>query len=231
MAEVDPLWGALTTPDRDIAPDEFIAEGEREIARLLDHAATLGHPTRRGRALDFGCGPGRLTRALAERFGSAVGVDLSARMVETARRLNADITNCEFIAGERTLERFGAGEFDLVYSNLVLQHVSDPEAVLDYVAGFARVLGDGGLLAFQLLTAIPPLRRLQPRRRLYHGLRRCGLSPELLVRRLHLDPIGLYAVDAAAVESTLARAGARLIRADEDRWSGAIVSTTYFATN
>ena len=43
---------------------------------------------RRDRALDFGCGVGRLTRALGTRFESALGVDISAGMIEQARRLN-----------------------------------------------------------------------------------------------------------------------------------------------
>jgi SAM-dependent methyltransferase len=232
LADLDPMWGALTTPRRarDWDPAEFLASGEEEVARLLEHAETLGRPAARGRALDFGCGPGRLTRALARRFESAVGVDLAPGMADAARRLNADVANVEFRAGERVLDELGDGEFDLVYSNLVLQHVSDPEMVLEYVAGFARVLAPGGLIAFQLLTAIPPARRIQPRRRLYELLRGAGVPPRTLFRRLRLDPIGLYAVPGEAVEAALTRAGAKPIRSDEARWPGGIRSVTYFAT-
>ena len=65
--------------------EEFFATGEAEFAHVSRVAETLGRPGRRGRALDFGCGVGRLTRALGERFESAIGVDISAGMVEQAR--------------------------------------------------------------------------------------------------------------------------------------------------
>ena len=231
LAELDPLWGALTTDARRAwSTSEFIGSGEEEIAGLLAHAVTLGYPAERERALDFGCGPGRLTRALAQHFGSSVGVDLSPRMVEVAQRLHADVENCRFLTGERVLDGFGDAEFDLVYSNLVLQHVSDPSAVAEYVAGFARVLRPGGLLAFQLLTELPVLRRVQPRRRLYEALRAAGVPPRTLFRRMRLDPIGLYAIDATRVEATLTTAGAAVLRADEALWPGRVRSTTYFAT-
>ena len=50
----------------------------------------LGVTVSRGRALDFGCGAGRLTRALAARFESVVGVDVADAMLDKARALNAD---------------------------------------------------------------------------------------------------------------------------------------------
>jgi len=232
LSGLDPLWAALTSETKrgDWDRSEFIASGEEEIARLLAHAATLGCPVGRARALDFGCGPGRLTRALAQRFKSNVGVDVSPGMVEVARSLNADIDNCRFLAGERVLDRLNDEEFDLVYSNLVLQHISDPGAVLKYVAGFVRVLAPGGLLAFQLLTEIPFVRRVQPRRRLYRALRAAGIPAGGLFRRLRLDPIGLYAVAATRVDAALTGAGAELIHADEEVWPGGIRSRTYFAT-
>lgn len=232
LAEIDPYWAALTEEakrgDRDASG--FLDSGKDEIDRLLDHASTLGHPVARGAALDFGCGPGRLARALAAHFRSSVGVDVSPRMIDTARGLNADVENCRFLAGPRALTELDDGSFDLVYSNLALQHVSDRDAVIGYVLEFVRVLAPGGLVAFQLLTHIPLLRQLQPRRRLYQALRRAGAPPGFLYHRLRLDPVGMYAVDDQAVRSALERAGATVIHADESTWTGGIRSATYFAT-
>jgi len=44
----------------------------------------VGRPLRFGRALDFGCGPGRVTRALAAWFDESVGVDVSPVMIAEA---------------------------------------------------------------------------------------------------------------------------------------------------
>jgi SAM-dependent methyltransferase len=159
LAELDLYWAALTDrTKRSGAWDraEFLATGEREIEGLLRYAAELGYPRGREAALDFGCGPGRLTRALALRFREAVGVDVSSRMVREAREINADVPNCRF-EGADAMDRFAGDSFDLVYSNLVLQHVSDGAAVAGYVAEFVRLLAPGGLLAtFSCSGGVPP---------------------------------------------------------------------------
>ena len=87
LAEIDPLWAVLTLRGRkggrwDV--DEFFATGEAEVGHVISIAETLGRPARAERALDFGCGVGRLTRALGARFESALGVDISAGMVDQA---------------------------------------------------------------------------------------------------------------------------------------------------
>src|SRR3712207_4174162 len=100
LAELDPYWAALTDDTKregDWDRSEFIATGRDEIDRLLRHAAELGVPGGRRAALDFGCGPGRLTRALAGHFESSVGVDASEWMIREARALNADVENCRFV--------------------------------------------------------------------------------------------------------------------------------------
>lgn len=133
-------------------------------------------------------------------------------------------------AGEQALAELGGRSFDLAYSNLVFQHVSDRAAVREYIAELVRVLAPGGLLAFQLLTHVPLVRRLQPRRRIYGALRRAGASPGFLYRRLRVDPVGMYAIDRDEVRATLERAGAKIIRVDESAWPGGIRSATWFAT-
>src|SRR5207248_3614710 len=66
FGKTDPLWAILTQPDKRHGKwkyDEFFACGEEEIGRILRHAEALAFPLRWGRALDFGCGAGRLTQA------------------------------------------------------------------------------------------------------------------------------------------------------------------------
>ena len=63
--------------------------------QLLDEL--VGEAGRMGTICDLGCGPGHVARYLQERGASVVGVDLSPRMVETARKLNPGI---EFSQGD-----------------------------------------------------------------------------------------------------------------------------------
>ena len=91
LAAVDPLWAILAAPERRWGRwplEEFFATGEEEIAQVLDVASGLGYPTQHERALDFGCGVGRLTRALSGRFREAVGIDISEEMIRLARELS-----------------------------------------------------------------------------------------------------------------------------------------------
>jgi SAM-dependent methyltransferase len=152
FGEQDPLWAVLTERDRRggrWSVEEFFATGRREIADVLRLADSLGRPTDRNDALDFGCGAGRLTQALADSFGSAVGVDISRSMLAAAEKYNTH-PNCRFVLNERPdLSVFDAASFDLVYSTIVLQHIPPPMA-LGYLAEFARVLRPGGLAVFTL---------------------------------------------------------------------------------
>ncbi len=143
LAATDPLWAVLTDPARKggrWTREEFLATGEAEIAEVLERAERLGRPSRRRRALDFGCGAGRLTRALALRFDEAVGVDIATGMVAAARELNADVPAARFEVNERPdLSRFETGAYDLVYTSLVLQHLPDQRAIEAMIAELLRL--------------------------------------------------------------------------------------------
>ena len=118
------------------------------------------------RALDFGCGVGRLTRALGTRFGSALGVDISAGMVEQARRLNEAFPACEFcVNAAPDLGQLEAESFDFVYSSIALQHLPTVPEIERYVTEFLRVARPDGLVVFGIPHHIPSLCSFQPRRR------------------------------------------------------------------
>ena len=55
----------------------FFATGDADVDVILTAAARHDLPHRFGRALDFGCGVGRLSRGLAKRFDEARGVKLN----------------------------------------------------------------------------------------------------------------------------------------------------------
>lgn len=154
-AKVDARFAILSDPEHGEAwsTAEFLETGEQEIASVFRHLDEVGAaPVARGRALDFGCGVGRLTRALGRRFDAAVGVDVAPSMVEQARALDPD-PNVSFVVNQAAdLAVFDDGSFDFVYSNIVLQHVSN-ELQRGYVAELCRILAPGGVAVFQIPSA------------------------------------------------------------------------------
>jgi SAM-dependent methyltransferase len=149
----DPLWAVLSLPDKrqgrwDEA--EFFATGEREIQDVLAHARSLGVQPNPARALDFGCGVGRLARALVPHFERVDGVDIAPSMLEQAARYNKDPVRCVFHLNERAdLALFPDRSFTFIYTSLVLQHVPT-DLARGYIREFLRVLAKGGLLVFHL---------------------------------------------------------------------------------
>jgi len=155
LGAVDPLWAVHVADDKrggrwDV--EEFLALGRSDVARSRDELARLGLPTRWGRVLDFGCGAGRLSQALAEHADEVVGLDVSAPMLETARALDRSDGRCSFVlSADADLRAFPDGSVDLVYSERVLQHL--PRPVLEtYLAEFVRVLAPGGVAVLHCTT-------------------------------------------------------------------------------
>ncbi len=151
----DAMWSILTIPGtrgNRWKRRAFFRTGGEEVAQLMGYLASLGAPARSGRALDFGCGVGRVTQALARHFDRVDGVDIAPSMIAQARRLNRHGDRCVYHVNDRPdLAIFPDGRFDLVYSVYVLQHM-EPRYSRGYVAEFVRLLAPGGIAVFQLPT-------------------------------------------------------------------------------
>jgi SAM-dependent methyltransferase len=152
LGRVDPYWAVISEPDKKGGrwnPEEFFASGANEIRDVLAQAAALGIEPARGLALDYGCGVGRLSRALAGEFAQVVGVDFSQSMLEEARRANAGIANLRFERNDgRSLPVIATGCVDFVYSVIALQH-SPAQAQREIIREFGRVVAPGGVAVFQ----------------------------------------------------------------------------------
>ena len=102
------------------------------------------------RALEIGCGPGRLMKPLAEDFGEIHGVDVSDEMIAIARQRLAAIPHAHAHVGSGAdLRQFADESFDFIYSYAVFQHIPAKAVVMSYLADAARVLKPGGLMRFQ----------------------------------------------------------------------------------
>ena len=123
--------------------EKFRREREQPFFDLL----ALVRPAPGMRAVDLGCGTGKLTRLLHARLNAreTVGLDRSARMLENVR--GGDLP--EGLRFEvKTIEAFdSAGQYDVVLSNAALHWIDDHATLIPRLA---RALAPGGQLAFQV---------------------------------------------------------------------------------
>jgi SAM-dependent methyltransferase len=143
-------WDALAAGETAVYVGDP-ATGAEELAGLLGR---LGADPHGGTCVEVGCGPGRMTAALAERFDQVLAVDVSPAMLDRARR-NVAAPNIDFllVSGER-LDGLDQGIADALICYLVLQHLPAREVIEAYLREFARVLAPGG----EAYVQIPVLR-------------------------------------------------------------------------
>lgn len=221
LGREDPLWAVLSRPDKRGGRwnvDEFFATGRLEIDAHVAALAAMGLPRRHARAIDFGCGAGRLTRPLAAHFDEAIGIDVSPSMIECARRLGAGIANLRFVENASPrLAMLADHSVDFVYSNMTLQHI--PAVLAEgYVDEFLRVLAPGGAASFQFVGGTDS----SLRGRLYGAVPNRWLNPlrRLLWRRAAV--FEMHVLEETRLEAVLARhAGVRLVLAMADGAAGA----------
>jgi ubiquinone/menaquinone biosynthesis C-methylase UbiE len=118
--------------------------------RTADEAAAFLLPSLRPgmRLLDVGCGPGSITRGLAERVapGEVIGIDLSRETLAAAQQeaRTRGLTNVRYEEASVYQLPYADGSFDVAYAHQVFQHLKEPAAALREIL---RVLRPGGLVA------------------------------------------------------------------------------------
>ena len=223
LGKDDPLWVVLTDPSKKggkWTPEEFFATGEQEIAEVMSHAQSLMPDLAKRKALDFGCGVGRLSQALAGRFQTVDGVDISPSMIGHAGRFNRFPDRCFYhVNGSERLERFPDATFDFIYSNIALQHI-EPRYSKQYVAEFMRVLKPGGLLVFQILSATL-LRKLFPQ---------SFVDRYRAIKNQRGAFIGMYGVPPEEIAAILTGNGGKILKSESHREGWRWISHRHFVT-
>ncbi len=141
LAEASPEAGVALYALGDPA---LLAAATAEVVAILDGWGLLG---RDRDALDLGCGMGRFAEALAPHLRSVLGLDLSAGMIDEARRRSRH-ANVRFAVGTgRDLAGVADASVDLVLAADVFPYLVEAGLAEAHVAEMARVLRPGGAAA------------------------------------------------------------------------------------
>lgn len=114
----------------------------------LDELASTVAARPPGVVVDLGCGTGRFTNGLANRFGRTVGIDPSRSMLAVARQ-NSTSPAVSFRRGSAEAMPLEATSASLVFLSMVYHHLSEPTRAIEEIA---RVLCSGGFVAIRTAT-------------------------------------------------------------------------------
>jgi 2-polyprenyl-3-methyl-5-hydroxy-6-metoxy-1,4-benzoquinol methylase len=156
LGKTDPLWAILARRGKsqnrwDIG--DFFETGITEVENLMKYIYSLNIDISRNKCLDFGCGVGRMTQALALYFNQVHGVDISLPMINLAKEHNRR-QNCYYHSHRcDDLGIFSENYFDLVVSYLTLFHIY-PKYTKRYLTEVLRVLHPGGVAVFHIVNDV-----------------------------------------------------------------------------
>ena len=177
--------------------DEFFATAADVVRSLEGELKRLGL---RERALEIGCGPGRLMRPMSRHFREIHGIDVSEEMVGRARANLAEIPHAQAHAASGSdLSQFPDGWFDFVYSYAVFQHIPSREVVLEYLREARRVLRPDGILRCQI-NGLP---RSEPRYTTWSGARFAAAEIAQFAREQEMQLLALEGIETQYMWTTM----------------------------
>src|SRR5260221_2917463 len=201
--EMRRTWDALAGSDSPV----YVGDPETGAEELAGLFGRLGADPRGGRCVEVGCGPGRMTGALAERFDEVLALDVSPAMLERARaNVAAPNVTFQLVSGER-LDGIDQGSADALVCYLVLQHLPSARVVRSYLLEFGRVLAPTG----EAFAQVPVLGGLAGRawRAVRGPLVRLARKPD------HGAAFPGYRLTPRELDDALARAGLPVLAQDE----------------
>jgi SAM-dependent methyltransferase len=220
IGQSQPFWGVVSQDEyraenlTEANVEAFYLSGIADVADIVRRikAATSAQP--RGRALDFGCGAGRLAEAMAAYVDAVTGYDVSPGMLATARSRGGRASYVDTLPD---------GPFNWINSYIVFQHIPPERGLVLMEQLFAR-LADDGVLSLQVTVWRDERHRPPPPT----GWRK-WLGPLLGAARearLKRGTIFMHDYDLSAVVRLLNRAGVEdltLSATDHDGHHGVIL--------
>ncbi len=152
------------------------------------------------RALEIGCGPGRLMKPMSRYFGEIHGVDVSDEMIRRAAKNLEDVPHAHpHHTSGSDLAPFADESFDLVYSYAVFQHIPSGEVVFNYLNEAVRVLKPGGIIRAQI-NGLPKTAKVYDT---WSGVRVSAEEVQEFARKQGLQLLALEGVNTQYMWTTL----------------------------
>jgi SAM-dependent methyltransferase len=219
IGETEPYYSVLPTEDYRSGNfgkhrDRFYASGLIDVKRALAFLSRNGIDTSSiHHVLDYGCGVGRLTFALAHHFSAVTGIDISDAHLRHAQRRASDqeIKNVDFVRMVDLKQLDFVKGIDFAFSLIVLQH-NPPPIIAVTLRKLFGTLNDGGCALFQVPTFI-------------HGF---SFSAARYLSGQH-SPMEMNAIPQRIVFDILRESGCHLLEIREDGAAGSasMVSHTF----
>lgn len=214
LGEVDPYYAVFSKQQfhtermDEKARLQFFERGEQHVAELVDTIERWFTPApfRPRRAIDFGCGVGRLIIPLSRVTEEVVGIDVAPAMLQEARR------NCERagVTNVRVSTAFpdpASGRFEYIQSLHVFQHIP-PARGYEILAVLLDLVADDGIGALHFVVdRRAPLYKtaaawLRVKSSLFNGLVNLARGDQF-----RLPPIAMYVYSLPRIIRMLNAAG------------------------
>ena len=133
--------------------DDFFQLGKDQVDKLWSEIESAFGEFSPKRALDFGCGVGRIVVPMAGKADHVTGVDISEHMIGEAVRNceNRGLGNTAFLQTDDFMDQ-NLEKFDFVHSSIVFQHI-EPTAGMTIFRRILSLLDDGGIGALQFAVS------------------------------------------------------------------------------
>jgi len=136
-------------PDEDTLWQRLVGGREDKLKTIEEAAVILEDIPYGDRALEIGCGNGRLTRLCWQNFEQMYGVDYARNLIEHGLRIHYDLDGLYLIHSDGLTLPFDNDYFDFIYSYTVFQHMPTRAIVVKNIREAYRVLKPEGLIRIQ----------------------------------------------------------------------------------
>ena len=158
-------WNARANYDAKFSIRAVDSQTEKDFwdSGLVDSEFIIGRNTNRYdmimqsrdpknlKALEIGCGIGRILIPMTGIFGEVIGVDISDEMVKLGKEKISNIKNCKILENSGSdLSFLEDNYFDFCYSFIVFQHIPEKSIVAGYITEVSRILKPNGVFRFQV---------------------------------------------------------------------------------